>query len=86
MSVEEIISNLENDNMIDAKAAFQAALNDKISVAMDQERINVANSIYNGVEETEEEIEIEDPSEEEIEQEIETPVEVETEEPVAEEE
>lgn len=82
MSVEEIISNLENDDMIGAEDAFKSALNDKMSAALEQEKINVASTMFNDEVEEEtvendfdEDIEVADEdefTEEEIDNEIES--------------
>lgn len=62
-NIEKMIDALVNDDMVGAGDAFKDALNDKISTTLDQERISVANEIFN------DEFEV---SEEEIEQELET--------------
>lgn len=74
-SVQAMLDAIHSQNLVTAKANFDAVIQGKIDNALDAEKINIANQVYNGVEpeaevETEEpesaELEADDASEEEV--------------------
>jgi hypothetical protein len=50
-STENLIGALEVGNFASAEELFNTLINDKVQDALDAERVNVANQIFNGVEE-----------------------------------
>ena len=64
-NINTMIDALIDGDMSGAGEAFQAALNDKITATLDQERISIAGSIFNGTGE-----EVEEFSDEEVEEEL----------------
>ena len=70
--VDSLINNLSDDNMIGAKADFTSALNAKLAAALDQERINVANQVFNNFKESDDGVDIDDITDEEISRELES--------------
>lgn len=64
MSVEDLINYITDQNFSKAEVTLNDLMSDKMNDALEQEKIAVANQIFNGVEE-EEEFDDEDLDEEE---------------------
>lgn len=71
-NIEKMIDALQSDNMTGAEVAFNDALNDKLTTALDQERINVAGQMFQPEVTPEVEDEVGDFSDEDFEDELET--------------
>ena len=71
-SIEDLINNVANQDFSNAGPTFAEIMQNKISDALDQERIAVADQTFNGVEPEDEEIsdeeaaELDDVTDEEI--------------------
>ena len=55
MSVEELINHITDQNYSKAEITLNDLMSDKMNDALEQEKIAVANQIYNGVDPDEEE-------------------------------
>jgi hypothetical protein len=55
MSVEELINHITDQNFSKAEITLNDLMSDKMNSALEQEKIAVANQIYNGVDPDEEE-------------------------------
>ena len=55
MSVEELINHITDQNYSKAEITLNDLMSDKMNSALEQEKIAVANQIYNGVDPDEEE-------------------------------
>jgi hypothetical protein len=64
-SVEDLLQAINSEKALDASKIFSDLMSSRVDGALEQEKIRIANQLYNGVEE--EDIELEEPSEEEIE-------------------
>lgn len=51
--ISDFIDQIQAQNFNQAKDHFESVLSDKMSTALDQERINVADTIFNGAEDEE---------------------------------
>lgn len=71
-TIEDLVQAALDQNFNKANEVFNDVLGQKVSDALDQEKIAVANAIYNGGETDEEEVELDDImiDDEEIEAEI----------------
>ena len=58
MSIEDLINNVVDQDFAKAGPTFQELMQDRMNDALEQEKISVAGSIFNG-EEPEEEVEME---------------------------
>lgn len=58
MSIENLINNVVDQDFAKAGPTFQELMQDRMNDALEQEKISVAGSIFNG-EEPEEEVEME---------------------------
>lgn len=58
MSIEDLINNVIDQDFAKAGPTFQELMQDRMNDALEQEKISVAGSIFNG-EEPEEEVEME---------------------------
>jgi hypothetical protein len=57
INIEELIDAIAAKNYNQAKNHFESILGDKMHDALEQEKISVADKIFNGVEEDEEQLE-----------------------------
>lgn len=71
-NVQDMIDALQTGNMSGAQDAFNAALNDKMSDALDAKKIEVAADVYGGAQEVTTDVEPED-MEIDVEDDIEEP-------------
>lgn len=55
MSVEELINHITDQNFSKAEITLNDLMSDKMNDALEQEKIAVANQIYNGVDPDEDE-------------------------------
>ena len=60
MSIEDLINNVVDQDFAKAGPTFQELMQDRMNDALEQEKISVAGSIFNGEEPEEEEMEAED--------------------------
>ena len=74
MSIEDLINNVVDQDFAKAGPTFQELMQDRMNDALEQEKISVAGSIFNGEEpeeevemEADDDIEVEDITDEEIE-------------------
>lgn len=71
-SVQAMLDAIHSQNLVTAKANFDAVIQGKIDNALEAEKVNMANQVYNGVEPEEPEkpesaeLEADDASEEEV--------------------
>ena len=65
VSVDDVLQAIQRKNIGQAKANFQDVMSDKVSQALDAEKVKIAGNIFNGVpeEEPEEESEVDVESE-----------------------
>ena len=59
MSIEDLINNVVDQDFAKAGPTFQELMQDRMNDALEQEKISVAGSIFNGEEPEEEEVEME---------------------------
>lgn len=64
--INDLIDAIQNQNFNSAKDTFDSLLSDKLTDALDAEKIVVADTIFNGAEDEELELDL-DPEEEETE-------------------
>ena len=55
VSVDDVLQAIQQKNIGQAKANFQDLMGDKVSQALDAEKVKIANNVFNGVPEEEEE-------------------------------
>ena len=55
MTIDDMITHITNNDLTKANDAFNSLLQDKMNIAMEQEKIAVASTIFNGTEEPDEE-------------------------------
>ena len=60
MSIEDLINNVVDQDFAKAGPTFQELMQDRMNDALEQEKISIAGSIFNGEEPEEEEVEMED--------------------------
>ena len=60
MSIEDLINNVVDQDFAKAGPTFQELMQDRMNDALEQEKISVAGSIFNGEEPEEVEMEAED--------------------------
>lgn len=65
-SVQAMLDAIHSQNLVTAKANFDAVIQHKIDNALEAEKINMANQVYNGLEPESAELEADDASEEEF--------------------
>jgi hypothetical protein len=58
--IADFINDLEANNMNQAKNTFNELIHDRLSVAIDQEKVKIANSVYNQAPTTEVEASVDD--------------------------
>jgi len=58
--IADFINDLEANNMNQAKNTFNELIQDRLSVAIDQEKVKIANSVYNQAPTTEVEASVDD--------------------------
>ena len=62
--VRELINQITTDDLVGAEGSFQDIIADKVASALDNKKVELANSVYNGIDandiETDAETEIED--------------------------
>lgn len=58
MSVEDLVNHITDQNFSKAEVSLNDILADKMNAALEQEKVAVANQIYNGVEQDEEQLEM----------------------------
>lgn len=56
MSTENFIDSIISGNAADSNTAFKDLLNAKIADALSSRKIELANSVYNGIEEIQDEV------------------------------
>ena len=64
VSVDDVLKAIQDKNLARAKAHFNDVMGAKINDAMEQEKIRLANAVFNGA--TEEEEEVEEPEEDDL--------------------
>ena len=47
-SIENMVNSIERGDLNDAEGSFQDIINDRLSVALDAKKVELANSVYNG--------------------------------------
>ncbi len=57
MSIEDFVDSLENKDFVTAQSEFESALSQKMSDALDQEKIAVAGQMFGEEEDTVDEVE-----------------------------
>ena len=67
VSVDDVLQAIQQKNIGQAKANFQDLMGDKITQALDAEKVKIANNVFNGVPEEEEQEESEVDVESELE-------------------
>ena len=55
VSVDDVLQAIQQKNIGQAKANFQDLMGDKVSQALDAEKVKIANNVFNGASEEEEE-------------------------------
>lgn len=60
MSIEDLINNVVDQDFAKAGPTFQELMQDRMNDALEQEKISIAGSIFNGEEPEEEEVEMEE--------------------------
>ena len=55
VSVDDVLQAIQQKNIGQAKANFRDLMGDKVSQALDAEKVKIANNVFNGVPEEEEE-------------------------------
>lgn len=60
VSVDDVLQAIQQKNIGQAKANFQDLMGDKVSQALDAEKVKIANNVFNGVPEEEEQEEQEE--------------------------
>jgi hypothetical protein len=68
VSVDDVLQAIQRKNIGQAKANFQDVMSDKVTQALDAEKVKIAGNIFNGVAE-------EEPEEEESEVDVESELE-----------
>lgn len=69
-NIEELIDAIASQNFNNAKGHFDSILGDKLNDALEQEKISVADTIFNGAsEEEEEQLDFDFEDEDEVEEE-----------------
>ena len=61
-SVQDMLDAIHNQNLVTARANFDAVIQQKIDTALEAEKVSIANAVYNGLEaeeSDEEEVEVE---------------------------
>lgn len=58
--IADFINDLEANNMNQAKNTFNELIQDRLSIAIDQEKVKIANSVYNQAPTTEVEASVDD--------------------------
>jgi hypothetical protein len=58
--IANFIDDLEANNMNQAKNTFNELIQDRLSIAIDQEKVKIANSVYNQAPTTEVEASVDD--------------------------
>lgn len=74
VSVDDVLKAIQNKNLAQARSHFDDVMGIKINDALENEKVRIANSVFNGVEEEPEEVEDES---EETEDEVDVESEVE---------
>lgn len=59
MDIEQFINAVQDKNFAEAEPMFKGMMQDRITSALDNEKIAIANQVYNGVEPEEPEPEVE---------------------------
>ena len=58
--IADFIDDLEANNMNQAKNTFNELIQDRLSIAIDQEKVKISNSVYNQAPTTEVEASVDD--------------------------
>jgi TRAP-type C4-dicarboxylate transport system substrate-binding protein len=48
--IKDLMYSIQNDNTIDASKQFNSLVGDKLSDALNQEKIRISDAVYNGIE------------------------------------
>ena len=59
MSIEDMLNHIEDNELTKANSVLNDLLADRINTAMDQEKVAIANTVFNGTEEIPDEDQIE---------------------------
>jgi len=57
VSVDDVLKAIQNKNLAQARSHFDDVMGIKINDALENEKVRIANSVFNGVEEEPEEVE-----------------------------
>ena len=65
--VRDLVDQITGDDLVSAEGSFTSIISDKIRDALDNKKVEIANSVYNGIDASETEIEdAEDPISDEM--------------------
>ena len=65
--VRDLVDQITGDDLVSAEGSFTSIIADKIRDALDNKKVEIANSVYNGIDASETEIEdAEDPISDEM--------------------